>query len=79
MGWGRLGCETASLSRWQPHQNAPGIEGVEAVSSAAKLKHRKYDRKGLYSCLVWSRPLVLPWTAVDGGTRKASNLSFTIE
>jgi hypothetical protein len=35
--------------------------------------------KGLYACLVWSRPLVLPWTAVDGGARKASNLSFTIE
>jgi hypothetical protein len=49
------------------------------VSSAAKLKRRKYDRKGPYACLVWSRPLVLPWTAVDGGARKASNLSFTIE
>ena len=39
----------------------------------------EYDRTGLYACLVWSRPLVLPWTAVDGGARKASNLSFTIE
>jgi hypothetical protein len=55
------------------------VHGVEAVSSAAKPKHWKYDREGPYACLVWSRPRVLPWTAVDGGARKASNLSFTIE
>ena len=66
---------TVGLREDRFHVRAPKRMG----SSATKLKRRKYDRKGLYACLVWSRPLVFPWTAVDGGARKASNLSFTIE